>query len=252
MKASTIGRLHRVLGLGMDPRAVAELAGDHVESDVRRHGLRTKEHAEFLLNSVVRRINTSPAMDFGAHFLPALLLTGLGIAVYLAGGSSAAPSGSPSWPVGVVAVGVVWLVVAASRVRGFPTHRALAPISVLSMGVLLDALVMPIVLPEDQCIRFGMLVMGVTCPVVFLRLRSHGPHDLSWVQVRLAILADRLLRLAWRTLAVGLAVIAVGEVAALSRHELPNGLQIGAVISGAGLAWMARSFHAAARQPKAC
>lgn len=252
MKASTIDRMHRVLGLGMDPRTVTELAGDHVESNERRHGLRKSEHAEFLLNNVVRRINTSPAMDLGAHFLPALVVTGLGIAIYLVGGSSAAPSGSPSWPVGVVAAGVVWLVVAASRVQGFPTQRALAPASLLSLGVLLDALVMPVVLPEDHCIRLGMVVMGLTCPTIFLLLRRHGPHDLSWVEVRLAILADRPLRLAWRALAVGLAVIAVGEVLALSRYELPNGLQVGAVISGGGLAWMARSFHAAARRPKAC
>lgn len=251
MKASTIGRLHRALGLGMDPRAVAELAGDHVESFERRQGLRPRQHAEFLLNSVVRRINTSPAQDLGAHFLPALLLTGTGIAIYLAGGSSSAPSGSPSWPVAIIAVGVVWLAVAASRARGFPTRRALAPASLLSLGVLLDALVMPVVLPEDHCIRFGMVVMGLTCPTIFLRLRRQGPHDLSWVEVRLAILGDRLLRVLWRALAVGLAVIAVGEVLALSRHELPNALQIGAVISGAGLAWMARSFHAAARLPKA-
>jgi hypothetical protein len=252
VQANTIGRLHRILGVGMEPRAVAELAAEHLESNERRHGLAPRDHAEFLLNNLARRINTPPARDLGAHFLPALIVTGLGIAIYSAGGTfSTAPTGAPSWPVAVVAVGLVWLVVVTSRTQGFPTRGALVPASVLSLGAVLDALVMPVVVPEDHSLRIGLVIMGLTCPVIFLRLRSRGRHSLSWVEVRVAILEDRALRAAWRGVAFGLMLIAFAEVLALSRHELSNALQVGAVISGVGLAWMARSFHAAARLPKA-
>lgn len=252
MQANTIGRLHRILGVGMDPRAVAELAADHLESSERRDGLAPRAHAEFFLNNLARRINTSPARDLGAHFLPALIVTGLGIAIYSAGGAfSTTTGGSPSWPVAVVAVGLVWLVVVTSRTQGFPTQGALAPASVLSLGAILDAMVMPVVVPEDHGLRIGLVVLGLTCPMIFLRLRSRGRHSLAWAEVRVAILEDRALRAAWRGVALGLAIIACAEVLALSRHELSNALQVGAVISGVGLAWMARSFHAAARLPKA-
>lgn len=252
MQANTIGRFHRILGVGMDRRAVAQLAADHLESNERRRGLAPRDHAEFFLNNLARRVNTSPARDLGAHFLPGLIVTGLGIAIYSLGGAIAPTTrGSPSWPVAVVAIGLVWLVVVTSRTHGFPTRGALVPASVLSLGSVLDAMVMPIVVPEDHVLRIGLLVLGLTCPMIFLRLRSRGRHSLSWVEVRVAILDDRALRVAWRGVALGLALIAFGEVLALSRYELSNPLQVGAVISGVGLAWMARSFHAAARLPKA-
>ena len=109
---------------------------------------------------------------------------------------------------------------------------------------------MSIVLPEDNSIRLGLLIFSVACPVVFLRLGARTRARLSWTEVHRFLVDDRILRFAWHALSVSLALIAVGEIVALSRLSLPSSFRIGAVVAGLGLAWMARSFHAVARTAK--
>ena len=252
MKAVTIVRLHRLVGLGMNARSVEELATDHLESHERRARLGVLGHAEFLVNNVWRRFATPPSADLGAHFLPALLVTGLGIAIYVAGGTGATPEASPTWPVIPVVVGIIWLVVETARASGFPTRRAVAPALMASFGALADALVMPVALPEDNSIRLGMAVFVVGCPLVFIRLATRSREGLPWDEVRDLLAVDRVLRVGWHILSLSLALIAVGEMFTLARLWLPGSFRIGAIVAGLGFAWMARSFHVAARLPKTC
>ncbi len=252
MNPGTIVRLHRLVGIGMDVRSVEQLANEHLESDERRVGLSAIDHAEFFANNIVRRFTTPPSTDLGAHFLPALLVTGLGIAIYVAGGVGATAEASPTWPVVPVIIGIIWLVIQTARAHGFPTRRAVAPALVAAFGSFADALVMPVVLPEDNSIRLGMVVLAFAAPVVFIRLATRSREDLSWKQVRELLAIDRTLRVGWRLLSLSLALIAVGEMFTLVRLWLPGSFRIGAVIAGFGFGWMARSFHLAARAPKPC
>lgn len=247
----TIERIHRILGSGMAPQAVDELAGNHVESDERRNGLTPRHHAEFLANNVVRRLVTPASSDMGAHFLPALVVTGVGIAIYLLGGEGASPDSAPTWPMIPLAVGVIWLIIQTSRANGFPVRTGTIPALVAGFGALADAAVMPIYFPEEQFIRAGLVILGLTGPSVFLLLAKMSPQVVSWETVRAVLARSRRLRLTWYLLSAGLALIAFGEVLAWSRFELPNSLQIGAVVTGIGLAWMAQSFYVAGRVPRA-
>ena len=209
-------------------------------------------HAEFLVNNVRRRFTTPPSADLGAHFLPALLVVGLGIVIYVVGGTGATPDASPTWPVIPVTLGIVWLLVETARANGFPTRRAVAPSLVAAFGSLADALVMPVVLPEDNFIRLGMVIFAVACPLVFIRLGTRSRNGLSWEEVRSLLTSDRVLRLGWRLLSLSLAFMALGEMFTLARLWLPGSFRIGAIVSGLGFAWMARSFQVAARPPTAC
>jgi len=252
VKSGTIVRLHRLLGVGMNSGTVDELASEHLESYERRTRLSVRAHAEFLVNSVARRLTTPPSADLGAHFLPALIVAGLGIAIYVAGGTGATADASPTWPVIPVTLGIIWLAVETGRAHGFPTRRGVAPAFIAAFGAISDALVMPVVLPEDNCIRLGMVIIAVACPAVFVRLARRTPEGLPWKQVRQMLGTDRALRVAWHFLTLSLALMAIGEMFTLARLWLPGSFRIGAVISGLGFAWMARSFHASARLPKAC
>jgi hypothetical protein len=252
MNSSTIVRLHRLIGMGMDPGAVSELASDHIESHERRSGLPVRSHAEFLVNNLVRRFGTSPAADLGAHFLPALLLTGIGMAIYLGGGQGAKPGAPPTWTMVPLVLGLASLAVQTARASGFPTRSAIAPALLFAFGAVADAMVMPTVLPEDDAIRLGLVIFAVTCPLVFVRLGAKTRRRLSWTQIRGHLATDSVLRVIWRFLSLSLVLLAVGEMVAIMRFELPGSFRVGAVIAGVGLAWMARSFHLAARTARTC
>lgn len=245
--ARTIVRLHRYFGLGMDPSAVAELTADHLESYERRSGLPARTHAEFLVNSLVHRFATPPSADFGAHFLPALVLTGIGMAIYMGGGTGASPTAPPTWAMVPLVAGLAGLAVQTARASGFPTRGAIAPSVVFAFGAIADAVVMPTVLPEDNSIRLGLVIFAVTCPLVFLRLAARQQGRVSWAEIRAQLDTDPALRVIWRFLSLSLVLMAAGEMVAIMRFELPGSFRVGAVIAGVGLAWMARSFHLAVR-----
>jgi hypothetical protein len=245
MNSTIIERLHRVLGLGMDSRAVAELASNHIETKDRRNGLTARGHAEFLLNNLVLRFRTPPSSDLGAHFFPALGLTILGIVIYLLGGRGPDPGTSPRWPLVPLALGLIWLIVQTSRVHGFPTRGAVGPAVLTGCAALADAFVMPVVVPEDYGIRVGLVILALAGPTVFLRFRAKSRYILSWPEVRNILATDNALRLAWNLLSVGLVLIALADGFALSRYHLPDSLRIGSLVSGVGLAWLAQSFHRA-------
>jgi len=243
----TIRRLHRILGLGMDQVSVNELAGDHVESDERREGLSLWGHASFLANNVLRRLETPASADMGGHFMPALLVICAGIAVYLLGGKGASPESRPSWPMIPLALGVLGLIVQTSRTHGFPVRSGVFPALVAGFGAIADAVVMPISLPEEHLIRVGLVVLGSTGPAVFIMLARCMPRVPSWGAARCALADDRWLRLTWQLVPLGLALIAVGEVMTSPRYQQPNSVQVGALLMGLGLAWMARIFYVAGR-----
>lgn len=251
MHRSTIAKIHRVIGWGMDMDTIDDLAADHIEAQDLRQRLTLRSHAEFLLNNLIRRLEASPQSDLGAHFLPSLALAGAGMAIYLGGGAGPEPGSEPGWPLIPLSVGVLWLFLSACRARGFPTTGAIAPSLVMSFGALCDAWVMTIVLPEDLAIRAGLVLMGISQPALFITLARLLPGRLSWAQMRQALLNSRPLRVIWLVLAAGVACIAAGDLLAVGRHELPNTMQAGAVITGLGLGWMAHAFVAATRRPQA-
>jgi hypothetical protein len=247
MNPGTVARLHRLIGLGMDMRAVEELAAQHLDSIERRQRLTPMAHAEFLLNNLIRRANTPPRSDLGAHFLPALAVTAVGMGIYLSGGQGPHPNSTPGWPLFPLGIGLLWLIVQTCRARGFPTRGAIGPSLVMGTGALADAIVMDPVVPEDHLIRVGLVLMGFTQPLLFILLSRRSRSSLGWPEMRRLLLAESSLAYTWYLLSAGIALVAAGELLALARYELPNSLQVGALISGVGLAWMAQSFVVATR-----
>ena len=252
MKETTIDFLHRFLGVGMDRATVSLLASEHIDTISRHQVLTTLEHLEFLYNNVARRFDTPPKSDLGAHFVPSLLMTCLGVGIYLAGGKAAIPNTAPAWPVIPLVAGLFWLFIQSVRAGGFPTRGAIFPSLVTAFGTGVDALLLPIVNIEDHFVRAGLYVFTAAGPAMFIMLRFVGPEDgLSWLEMRDALAGSRRLRSAWNLLFVSITLLAVGELLAAPRSELPDTLQAGAAIAGVGLAWMAQSFRRAVRWPKA-
>lgn len=231
----------------MNAETVDELTAEHLESEERRKGLKLRGHAGFLFNNLFRRLSTSPWDDLGAHFLPSLVLAAVGIAIYLSGGEGPSPGSTPSWPLIPLGIGLVWLIVQTCRARGFPTKGAIGPATVMGLGALANAWVLPITYPEDRLIQVGLVLMGLAEPGLFLLLERRGGKALSWQQMREALLTDRALRRVWHMLALGLVLIAIPGIVAPLHPELPATLRYGAAITGFGLAWMAQSFYVITR-----
>lgn len=231
----------------MSEDTVGELTAEHLDSEERRKGLNLRGHAGFLYNNLIRRLSTSPWDDLGAHFLPSLLLAAVGILIYLLGGEGPQPGSTPSWPLIPLGIGLVWLIVQTCRAHGFPTEGAIGPATVMGLGALANAWVLPIVYPEDRLIWIGLVLMGLAEPGLFVLLARRGGEALSWQQMREALLTDRSLRRVWHTLTLGLVLIAIPGILAPLHPELPATLRFGAAITGLGLAWMAQSFYAITR-----